>query len=165
MLNNSKQKFPMQILIEKFLRSEHSHQYNLNAYHRILMVILASYMGNKETCYPSLKSLVNDCGMSKDTVIRTSKYLENSKIISIKRIKEKNNVYSFTKEVVAISYHLVAVSHQVVAVRHHKVVAISDPNNNNINNNINNHSYFSEKNREGSQKHIKDIIKNLKKSV
>lgn len=144
-MNSTNLALPMQILIEHFLRKT-PFKYKLNAFDRIFIFILSSYMGNKCTCWPSLRSLIIDCGMSKDTVIRTIKRLETFKIITVKREKELNNIYSFSKEVVAHSYHLVADSDI-------KVVAHSDPNNNIFNNNINNHwvSKNSQKTKEQKQ--------------
>lgn len=127
----------IQIIIKKFLRSEKSHSYKLSAYDRILMIMLASYMGKNATCWPSIKSLIKDCGMSKDTIIRSLRKLHKLGILKITRKKNKNNVYEFYPQVVAISDLKVAISDHMVSD--------SYPNNN-INNINNNKSTFDTKN-------------------
>jgi len=128
----------MQIIIDKFLRNVNSYQYKLNAYDRILMVILASYMGNKTTCWPSHKSLEIDCGMSKWTLIKSTKKLESLVLLKVIREKEENNIYEFCAQVVANSNYLVANSYQ-------GVVAVSYPNNIIVNNIINKDSHVDKK--------------------
>ncbi|PWY56059.1 hypothetical protein DGG96_08980 [Legionella qingyii] len=85
-----------QIVVDRFLRQEHSHAFMLNAYERLLLVMLASYMGNKTSCFPSHQSLSIDCGMSTDSVKRTLKSLENKYLIKILRTTGSSNHYQLT---------------------------------------------------------------------
>lgn len=94
-MNNINTRLPMQIFIEKFLRSPDSHSLNLNSHERILMVMLASYMGEKKYCWPSYKSLMLDCGMAKATLSKSIKSLEKKQVISIEKQYGINNKYTF----------------------------------------------------------------------
>lgn len=92
------QAWPMQILIEKFLRSDHILKSKLNADDRIFMVILASYMGNKNECWPGYEAIINDSGIaSKSTINKSGIKLETLKILSVERKHRNNNRYKFTK--------------------------------------------------------------------
>lgn len=117
----------MQIIIDRFLRSEKSKTYKLSAYEKIILFILASYMGNKNTCWPSYKSLEIECSLSKRTLIRNIKLLEEKNILKVIRNKDCNNIYEFYPQVVSIGHYLVSIGH-------HEVVSIRHPNNINTNN-------------------------------
>lgn len=82
-----------QIIVDRFLRNKASLIFRLNAFERILLTMLASYMAEKNTCYPSHQSLSRDCGMSTDSVGRYTKSLENKQLITISRITGNNNFY------------------------------------------------------------------------
>lgn len=127
----------MQIIIERFLRDKKSHSFKLNAYDRIVMVMLASYMGNKNTCWPSYSSLAIDAGLSRRSLIRVIKKLEDLKIIKVIREQDKNNIYEFYPQVVTNGHYLVTNRHQLLVTNRH-------PNNINSNNIINNRSLIKE---------------------
>lgn len=86
----------MQIIIDRFLRSEKSHSLKLNSYERILMVMLASYMGIKNECWPSYDALILDCGMAKATLSKAIKSLVEKNVIFVKKEYKENNRYSFS---------------------------------------------------------------------
>ena len=86
----------MQIIIEHFLRDKQSHPYNLNQSDRILMVMLASRMGNKNECWPSLRTLLKDTGIgSLSTISKCIKKLQSSNILIVKERFKTNNRYFF----------------------------------------------------------------------
>ena len=89
-----------QILIDRFLRSENSHQRNLHAHEKLLLFFLASYMGKKTMCYPSHQSLANDCTLSSDSVKRRLKSLEKKNIITVSRKSGCNNQYAFNLKII-----------------------------------------------------------------
>jgi hypothetical protein len=91
----------MKIIIDRFLRSDKSKEYKLMAFEKLVLLILASYIGNKSHCWPSYKSLAEDCSLSKSTLIRTIKSLENKMILKIERDKNMNNVYSFYPQILS----------------------------------------------------------------
>lgn len=84
-----------QIIIDRFLRNTISEQYKLNSTEKLIMVILASFMGNKDECFPSTKSLAIACGTSRRTVIKYIKSLENKSLIIVNRDFMSSNNYSF----------------------------------------------------------------------
>jgi hypothetical protein len=85
-----------QIIVDRFLRSNLSHSFKLNAYERILLVILASYAGHKDKCFPSHQSLSIDCGMSTDSVGRYAQLLEEKQLLTINRVTGNNNLYKLS---------------------------------------------------------------------
>lgn len=86
----------MQPIIDKFLRSGKPSQLKLNADDRILITILASYMGKKSECWPPYSDLLNDTGIgSKTTLNKSITKLESLKIIHVERFHRKNNRYTF----------------------------------------------------------------------
>lgn len=131
-------KMQMATIIGLFIRSEKGISYKFSSNEINILFLLASYMGNKINCWPSIKSLILVSSLSaprvlsKSTLIRNIKKLESKKILLIKKEINKNNEYEFSDEVV---------SH-----RNHKVVSHRHPNiiNNNIINNRN--SYPQPKN-------------------
>lgn len=92
----------MQLIIEKFLRSEKSKEYKLNSFDLIILVILASYMGEKDHCWPSKNTLARECGMSIDTVKRSLSKLKKLNIIYVECINNNQNTYWFNLEIVYI---------------------------------------------------------------
>lgn len=89
-----------QIVIDRFLRNKFSHHYNLHAYEKLILFFLASYMGNKSICYPSLKSLAIDCNLSIDSIKRHIKSLEKKELIKVTRVFGRNNQYTFNLKLI-----------------------------------------------------------------
>lgn len=118
-----------QIIIGRFLRSEKSLSYDLSSYEKLILLMIASYMGNKSTCWPSYKSLSKSCSLSVSTIKRNVFSLEKKQILKIKRTKNSNNIYEFYPQVVSIRHHVGSHRHQVVSIRPPNII------NNNINNN------------------------------
>lgn len=85
-----------QIIIDRFLRSDLSAQYNLNVYERMILVILASYAGTKSDCFPSHLSLATNGGMSVDSVKSYTKSLEEKGLVKVLRSCGVNNHYQLT---------------------------------------------------------------------
>lgn len=92
---------PSQVLIDRFLRGENSHQHNLHAHEKLILFFLASYMGKKTMCYPSHQSLASDCTLSIDSVKRGLKRLEKKGLISISRKLGLNNQYTFNLKIIS----------------------------------------------------------------
>lgn len=129
----------MQIIIDRFLRSEQSFKLELTCYDRILMLMLASFMGSKDHCYPSYESLILCCGMSKKIISRSIKNLERLGILEVTRAHRTNNIYRFLSSHVELKDNSRvpmgdSLSSQTGGFR----VPMGDGNNisNNINNNI-----------------------------
>lgn len=94
-----------QIIIEKFLRSEKSRSLKLCAYERIILFMIASYMGKKKTCWPPYEDLMQDCGIgSKSTFNKFICSLESKKILVVERAHRKNNKYSFDQKFYNLAY-------------------------------------------------------------
>ncbi|KTD37597.1 hypothetical protein Lmor_0460 [Legionella moravica] len=89
-----------QITIDRFLRHRKSGDYNLHAHEKLVMFFLASYMGKKSSCYPSIPSLANDCSLSVDSIKRAIKALENKGLLKITRILGRNNQYAFNLNII-----------------------------------------------------------------
>lgn len=83
-----------QITIDRFLRSKKSREYELHAHERLVLFFLASYMGKKTTCYPSLITLSHDCTLSVDSIKRAIKKLEKKEILNVVRVSGRNNQYA-----------------------------------------------------------------------
>jgi hypothetical protein len=60
------------------------------------MVMLASYMGIKNECWPSYDALILDCGMAKATLSKAIKSLVEKNVIFVKKEYKENNRYSFS---------------------------------------------------------------------
>lgn len=61
-------------------------QHRLPVKEKITLLILANYASNKDgDCYPSLGTLADDTGLSKDSVIRAIKELEDAGLLSVNR--------------------------------------------------------------------------------
>lgn len=61
-------------------------QHRLPVKEKITLLILANYASNKDgDCYPSIGTLADDTGMSKDSVIRAIKELEDAGLLSVNR--------------------------------------------------------------------------------
>ncbi len=143
-----------QIIVDRFLRKEHSDPFMLNAYERLLLVMLASYAGNKTNCFPSHQSLSRDCGMSTDSVKRNLKSLENKCLVKTLRSTGSNNHYELTipsADSTECSQHLVANSTAYPVPPASTPSADSPPNN--ISNNIK--KYTSSANKKLRAKSVK----------
>lgn len=147
MANITKQK---QFLIEKFLRSKDSHPYKLNAADRILMLILASYMGKKDKCYPSYRSLLKDTGIgSHSTLSKSIEKLEKLQILTIEYFFKKNNKYSFKSEFID---RVLQICSTLLQICNQSATYLSP--NNRINNN-NNNLFSNTENQSTSANQIK----------
>lgn len=128
----------MQVIIDRFLRSEKSIQLKLTCHDRILLTVLASFCGAKKECWPSYDELVLFCGMSKKIVSRALTKLENMNFISIARKYKMNNRYSF---VLSSAWELQIdsrVPEKTFSSSRSGVSGVPMGDGNNINNNINN---------------------------
>lgn len=85
-----------QIIIDRFLRSEKSLQFNLKPIDKLLLFFLASYMGCKDTCFPSYETLMTNLGIGSRTNFKKSlDRLCNAQIIYIERRYNQSNIYTF----------------------------------------------------------------------
>ncbi|HAT1995466.1 TPA: helix-turn-helix domain-containing protein [Legionella pneumophila] len=89
-----------QITIDRFLRHRKSGEYNLHAHEKLVMFFLASYMGKKSSCFPSIPSLATDCSLSVDSIKRAIKALENKRLLKITRISGRSNQYAFNLNII-----------------------------------------------------------------
>ena len=86
----------MQIIIDRFLRSEKSKSLKLKPLDKLLMFFLASYMGKKKSCFPSYDTLLKDLGISKRQSLNNSiKKLEKLNLLFVERKEGESNIYSF----------------------------------------------------------------------
>lgn len=93
-----------QIIIDRFLRSEHSHQYRMHSHEKLILFFLASYMGQKSTCYPSIKLLAIDCNLSIDSIKRSIKSLASKELIKVLRVSGYSNRYTFNLSIINQTY-------------------------------------------------------------
>lgn len=93
-----------QVIIDRFLNSANIKSYNLSAYEKLILFVLASMMGNKSSCWPSYLTLQEKCSLSKRTLFRNIKKLEQKKVIIVLRNKDSNNIYRFYPQVVTIGH-------------------------------------------------------------
>lgn len=135
-------KMPMQIIIDRFLRSEKSKEYKLNIYEKFILTMLASYMGDKLNCWPSFETLKEECSISKNTLLRNIKSLENKKLLKVSRYKNINNEYEFENIIQEIAlgsgYQLPASACERQGSACERPLVVPDRDPNNIINNINN---------------------------
>lgn len=128
----------MQILIEKFLRSKDSHQYKLNVADRMVLVILASYMGINNECWPSYRTLQKDTGIgSQSTISQSLKKLNDLHFLRIEEHFKKNNKYYFQKPFLDNLLHICS---RVLQIRSRPAPNMER---NNIKNNNNNNCVVS----------------------
>jgi len=132
-----------QVLIDRFLRSDISNELQLTAYERLILFFLASYMGRKKSCFPSIKALSMNCSFSTSTAIRTIGLLESKELISVTRSTGKSNHYSFKGQIMNLSNEIktscteTPVADSNSYQLHTGTPPVSESNTNNINNNIN----------------------------
>ncbi|MEO8401787.1 MAG: helix-turn-helix domain-containing protein [Gammaproteobacteria bacterium] len=127
-----------QIIIDRFLRSDFSAQYNLNVYEKILLVMLASYAGANAECFPSHIALSVDCSISMDSVKRYTRSLEKKQLINIRRSYGINNYYRLSIPSAATTeclQHPALIASPTQSQQHLSPGA--DSTTNNISNNIN----------------------------
>lgn len=162
----------MQIIIEKFLRSEKSHSLKLNAQERILIFILASWMGNKNECWPSYEALMKDCGMAKPTLSKSIQKLKSLGIIEViqKRKKgeyKKSNNYRFSSSHLELENDY-QVQNDEFSSSKYTNYQVQHVNSNNISNNIsNNKSFFNAEaqKKDNTKKHDWAAMKNEKAHI
>lgn len=142
-----------QILIDKFLRSPESHAYKLNQSDRSLLNTLASYMGTKDNCWPSYKSLILDTGIGSNTTIRKSiNKLESLNILFVDRSNGVNNNYLFSDEFI---FKALQICNRPLHICNQTPTDLSA---NNINNNINNKRPFA-----SQQNHSQKLCSHVEK--
>ncbi|STX50472.1 Uncharacterised protein [Legionella busanensis] len=84
-----------QIIVDRFIRRGKFAKQYLNAHEKLMLFILASYIGKKSVCYPSISSLANDCSLSIASIKRAIKSLEKKELLYVIRKSGCNNHYSF----------------------------------------------------------------------
>ena len=93
----------MQIIIDRFLRSEQSRALKLKPLDKLLMFFLASYMGKKDNCWPSYPILMIDLGIKDKTALSNSiKNLCSKNILYIQKRMGTSNIFRFNLEFI---YH------------------------------------------------------------
>jgi len=81
---------------------------------------------NTETCYPSISKLAEITGISKSSVIRAVKVLEQAKAIRIKKSKGKVNEYSLLK-LTSATMTLVSKENKKWCQKRHKTSSPTEP--------------------------------------
>ena len=81
---------------------------NLPTKEKFILVMMANYADENLHCYPSIARLCSDTGMSKDSVIRAIKNLEDCGLVTVRRQKQNGvnlcNTYDLNlRVVVAVS--------------------------------------------------------------
>lgn len=71
---------------------------DLSVYAKCVYTLLRAYQGENSSCYPSLNKIAEDLKISKSTVIRSIKELEEINMIFVRRSKKhskenNNNTY------------------------------------------------------------------------
>lgn len=61
---------------------------DLSVYAKCVYTLLRTYQGDKHSCYPSLKTICEDLRISKSTVIRAIKDLEDINMVAVRRSKK-----------------------------------------------------------------------------
>lgn len=131
----TKQYLPMQILVEKLFRSDDPLKSKLNCQDRMVLSILSSYMGDKDHCWPSYRSILADTGIaSHATLSKSLKKLESLNLVQITRDLKSNNKYKFSTDFIE---ELLQICSRVLQICNQPATDMSS-NNININNNINN---------------------------
>lgn len=93
----------MQVIVDRFLRSEKSRSFNLKIIDKLLCFFLASYMGEKNYCFPSYATLMADLGVNDRTTIAASlKRLKKAEIIIIQKRYHQSHVYKFNLETITV---------------------------------------------------------------
>lgn len=130
----------MQVIIDRFLRSEKSRSLNLKPLDKLLMFFLASYMGKKNSCFPSYPTLMLDLGINDKTALSNSfKRLVSAQILLIKKQKGKSNNFSFNLD-------FIPVGNPYDTRRENQKQPVGNPYSNNAFNNINNNQSINSKN-------------------
>jgi len=108
----------------------------LPAYEQIVFIWLCHHSNAEGRCFPSLKTLSHECGLSKDSVIRSVKKLEERGFITkiIRKNDEGENISTLYTIVLsnANSDNLVADSDNTLVANSDNLVADSDTNYTNI---------------------------------
>ena len=114
--------------------------YGLHPYQQVLMAWLFKHANDDGICWPSLNLLAQECGISRDSVVRHIKILEEKGYLAKERRKNKNDWASTEYKVVIMDSEVVAESDNplsdtattLVAESDKGVVAESDTNYNHI---------------------------------
>src|SRR5271169_2137553 len=130
----------MQVIIDRFLRSEKSRLLNLKPLDKLLMFFLASYMGKKNSCFPSYPTLMADLGINDKTALSNSlKRLSSLNILFIQKQKGKSHIFSFNMD-------FIPVGNPYGGRRENPSLPVGNPYTNNAFNNINNKNEIFNKN-------------------
>ena len=97
---------------------------------KFTLLMLANYASNeKGDCYPSINTLADETGMSRDSIIRALRSLESSGLIKIrKRMQDGVNLPNFYTLTLLDLQGVVAVSDHGSSCERLGVVAVSDSN-------------------------------------
>lgn len=63
-------------------------QMDISVYAKCVYTLLRTYSGQKDACYPSMKTICDDLRISKSTLIRAIKELEEVEMIAVRRTKK-----------------------------------------------------------------------------
>lgn len=66
-------------------------QMDISVYAKCVYTLLRTYSGEKDSCYPSMKTICDDLKISKSTLIRAIKELENIEMVAVVRSKKKDS--------------------------------------------------------------------------
>lgn len=141
----------IQIIIEKFLRNAKSHEYKLKPIDRLLLFIIASYMGKKTTCHPGYSALMRDLGINDRTALSDSlQKLVNTNLLSYQKRIGQSNVYTFNLELLN---QFLPVGKAYQGSRESLLPPVGNPYSNNAFNNINNNKGYYDKNKAKTELH------------
>lgn len=63
---------------------------DINIYSKAVYCLLMTYKGDKNACYPSMRTISDDLKISRSTVIRSISELEENKLLFVRRGKKSN---------------------------------------------------------------------------
>lgn len=66
-------------------------QMDISVYAKCVYTLLRTYSGQKDACYPSMKTICDDLRISKSTLIRAIKELEEIEMIAVRRTKKSGS--------------------------------------------------------------------------
>lgn len=76
----------------------------MSAYSKLVYCLLMTYKGDKEMCYPSLSTISSDLEISKSTVIRAIKELEDNSLLHVLRGKKESGENTVNKYIPDVLY-------------------------------------------------------------
>lgn len=92
---------PMQVIIDRFLRSSKCKSLNLQTIDKLLLFFLASYMGENEFCFPSYETLMENVSTHRRNNLSDSiKKLKEMNIIFVQKRYCKSNLYTFNMSLI-----------------------------------------------------------------